>query len=163
MESPRSVLRFLLVWIGFDIDIDIEAEEREDRISQLPDDVVCYIVSELSTRAAVRTSILSRRWRHVYTLINQVRFHLHHGSYCHPTLTRKEEIQRKFAQGVDTFLQHHSGFKVTSFELVCCFRGCILDTFRKWMNSVGTLGVEQLTIGFCSINYLLDHPVNFFY
>ncbi|XP_073028243.1 F-box/LRR-repeat protein At3g03360-like [Primulina eburnea] len=120
------------------------------------------IVSKLSTGAAVRTSILSRRWRHVYTLINQVRFYcfqLHHGSYCHPTLTRKEEIQRKFAQGVDTFLQHHSGFKVMSFELVCCFRGCILDTFRKWMNSVGTLGVEQLTIGFCSINYLLDHPV----
>ncbi|XP_075478982.1 F-box/LRR-repeat protein At3g03360-like [Primulina tabacum] len=145
---------------GFDI--DIESEEREDRISQLPDDVICYIISQLSTGAAVRTSILSRRWRHVYTLINQVRFYcfqLHHGSYCHPTLTRKEEIQRKFAQGVDTFLQHHSGFKVMSFELVCCFRGCILDTFRKWMNSVGTLGVEQLTIGFCPITNVRDPPV----
>ncbi|XP_073309018.1 uncharacterized protein [Primulina huaijiensis] len=71
----------------------------------------------------------------------------------------KEVIQRKFAQGVDTFLQHHSGFKVMSFELVCCFRGCIWDKFRKWMNYVGILGVEQLTIGFCYIHSLHDRPV----
>ncbi|XP_073314108.1 uncharacterized protein [Primulina huaijiensis] len=140
---------------GFDI--DIEAEERKDRISQLPDHIISSIISRLGTKAAVRTSILSKRWRQVYTLIHEVRFFcsdMHGGYGSHHTLMGKELIQRKFAEGVDTFLQHHSCSKILSFKLFCCFRGCILDTFRKWMNSVGTMGVEKLTIGFCSLHDL---------
>ncbi|XP_073314151.1 F-box/FBD/LRR-repeat protein At1g51370-like isoform X2 [Primulina huaijiensis] len=133
-----------------------EAETREDRISQLPDDVISLIISRLTTRGAIRTSVLSRRWRHIFTFMNKVKFccaDVYDGSICNPG-SGWSQLQRKFVERVDTFLQHHSGSKIMSFELVCCFRGCILDKFREWMNFVGTSGVEQLTLGFCCFNNL---------
>ena len=39
------------------------AAPSPDRLSDLPDDVLTHILSFLSTREAVRTTVLSRRWR----------------------------------------------------------------------------------------------------
>lgn len=44
-------------------------EERLDFISRVPDSILSYILSFLPTREAVLTSILSSRWRTVWTLV----------------------------------------------------------------------------------------------
>ncbi|XP_073151892.1 F-box/FBD/LRR-repeat protein At5g44980-like [Henckelia pumila] len=144
--------------MGFDIDSKNEnenenenVEEKEDRISQLSDDVISSIISRLATVDAVRTSVLSRRWRHIYTHINRVKISC--TDLCFPRLERTLQSQRKFVERVDTFLKHHSGSKIMSFELVCYFCGSISDKFKELMNSLGTLGVEQFTLGFCSNRY----------
>ncbi|CAI8587146.1 unnamed protein product [Vicia faba] len=38
----------------------------QDRINDLPDPILCHILSYLSTKLAVRTSILSRRWKTIW-------------------------------------------------------------------------------------------------
>ncbi|KAK9271760.1 hypothetical protein L1049_002123 [Liquidambar formosana] len=43
-----------------------DAAEEYDRISALPDEVLHHILSFMHTDTAVRTSILSNRWRHLY-------------------------------------------------------------------------------------------------
>lgn len=43
-----------------------------DRISELPDSVLTYILSLLPTRDAVKTSVLSQRWRHMWALISSL-------------------------------------------------------------------------------------------
>jgi hypothetical protein len=45
-----------------------------DRISSLPDDILFSILLRIgSTRAAARTSVLSRRWRHVWARLPELR------------------------------------------------------------------------------------------
>ncbi|XP_075516283.1 F-box/FBD/LRR-repeat protein At5g53840-like isoform X3 [Primulina tabacum] len=145
---------------------------REDRISQLPDDVISLIISRLDTRDVVRTSVVSRRWKHVYTFISEVRFGCSSMSTdstpCHLLEGEKlSQLQRKFVHAVDAFLQHHSGPRIMYFELICCFRGCILGSFRRWMNYVGRLGVKRLVIRYCCYshdlkrNYPLVLPSDF--
>ncbi|TVU08970.1 hypothetical protein EJB05_42399, partial [Eragrostis curvula] len=46
----------------------------EDRLSALPDDVLVLILLHLNTKKAIQTSILSRRWRHVWTLLTEIKF-----------------------------------------------------------------------------------------
>ncbi|TVU02262.1 hypothetical protein EJB05_52258, partial [Eragrostis curvula] len=52
-----------------------EASDMDDgdRISSLPDDLLLSILVRLrSTPAAARTSLLSRRWRHLWTQLREV-------------------------------------------------------------------------------------------
>jgi hypothetical protein len=45
-----------------------------DRISMLPDDVLCRILSLVSTQEAVATSVLSKRWTHLWCYIDNIEF-----------------------------------------------------------------------------------------
>lgn len=47
---------------------------HEDRISQLPSDILISIISRLTLREATSTCILSTRWRHLHTYITQLNF-----------------------------------------------------------------------------------------
>lgn len=57
-----------------------------DMISLLPDDLLCLILSRIPVKEAIRCSILSKRWRFLYTEISQLTLspHLLLGPYVTP-------------------------------------------------------------------------------
>ncbi|KAL6614677.1 hypothetical protein ACP70R_036947 [Stipagrostis hirtigluma subsp. patula] len=48
-----------------------------DRISELPDHLLAVILGHLDTRSSAATSVLSRRWRHVWKSVPRLRFSHH--------------------------------------------------------------------------------------
>ncbi|PWA97508.1 F-box domain, cyclin-like protein [Artemisia annua] len=55
------------MYVMHDNRTNIIAEEDEDRISNLPDDIIHRILSFIDMKYAVQTSTLCRRWRHIWT------------------------------------------------------------------------------------------------
>jgi len=51
-----------------------KTSEEEDRISNLPDDVLNHILSCLPTKTTVSTGRLSRRWRHLWKHLSVLNF-----------------------------------------------------------------------------------------
>ncbi|XP_042380544.1 putative F-box/LRR-repeat protein At5g02930 [Zingiber officinale] len=48
--------------------------KEEDYLSNLPDELLSHILSFLPTLDSIRTSVLSRRWRHVWTSVPVINF-----------------------------------------------------------------------------------------
>ncbi|KAK7364315.1 hypothetical protein VNO80_12872 [Phaseolus coccineus] len=51
-----------------------EGEDGRDRLSELHDDVLLHIIQFLNTNAAVRTSLLSKRWNNLWKCLTTLRF-----------------------------------------------------------------------------------------
>ncbi|KAL1200112.1 F-box/LRR-repeat protein 25 [Cardamine amara subsp. amara] len=71
----------------------------EDSISDLPDEILHHIFSFIPTRLAIRTSVLSKRWRHVWSETPHLSF---------------EYVSHK---SISKTLVNHSASKITSFQI----------------------------------------------
>ncbi|OMO71827.1 hypothetical protein CCACVL1_18051 [Corchorus capsularis] len=105
---------------------EMKHESIIDRLSELPDSILCHILSFLPTKYSVRTTILSTRWRYLSTLVYNLDFH------------NPGEKSHGFMNFVDRVLLSHDdavsieGFRLTSPDFykgkldqdVCAYRIC---------------------------------------
>ncbi|KAL6217066.1 hypothetical protein ACLB2K_010283 [Fragaria x ananassa] len=86
----------------------------EDRISELPDEIIATILSRLSSKYATRTCLLSKRWRYLWTQVRYLNFDIPPAgwkSYCWICCQRTgEECEHgvKF-KSVTQFFRLHQG------------------------------------------------------
>ncbi|KAF3339856.1 F-box protein [Carex littledalei] len=95
------------------------SNDKYDRISSLPDEMLQHILSFLGIQEAVQTSLVSKRWVNLWTSLSHLNFDPHEfvleDEYRLSTKERKRALNAKYKEFVETLLSRHE----TSF----------LDTF----------------------------------
>ncbi|KAI3790667.1 hypothetical protein L2E82_03883 [Cichorium intybus] len=115
-------------------------EDGVDLISSLPDPILILILSGLpSTEESIRTSILSRRWRYLWTSIPSLDLV--------PRQGRNRKLEKsKFKEFVNWVLLSRSA-DLDSFRLSC--RGYYsMSTVEQWIRATVMRNVKQLDLSF---------------
>ncbi|KAK9733884.1 hypothetical protein RND81_04G098700 [Saponaria officinalis] len=127
-----------------------------DRISSLPDKLLGHVLSFLPTRLAVITSILSTRWRYLFTLTTCLSFD-DQISYVDQEPNEIIEATRCFNEFVDKVVKLHQISPIKKFSLVCHGTYDKSD-LNRWLTNALQKGVQELSYErYGSIDRVSDH------
>lgn len=104
-----------------------------DRISGLPDEILCHILSFLPTKYAVATSILSHRWTDIWTKTPALRFHDEH---------HLDKDKSKFMCFVDKVLARYGSPYIENFQI------CYTDSTKDQLSRINDV-----------VRYAISHKV----
>nr|XP_025880744.1 FBD-associated F-box protein At5g18780-like [Oryza sativa Japonica Group] len=101
---------------------------QEDRLSALPDDILIHILDRLKTRDAVRTSVLSRRWRHLPGVLSKIILHVGSFKPKDGSMLAKDDLRIRSNISVIEATQSNSDFtdvlstckKLEYLQLISC-------------------------------------------
>lgn len=115
---------------------------EQSQISSLPDEILQHILSFVSTKLAIRTSLLCRRWRHVWSNMPSLCF----------------DDTRLQAASINKTLTLYTALKMMNFHLKTnsAFNVPHID---KWIELAMSRNVENMFLDF---NFVYDIP-DFFY
>ncbi|CAN7103518.1 unnamed protein product, partial [Brassica rapa subsp. narinosa] len=121
-------------------------QRREmDRVSNLPDEVLCHILSFLTTKEAALTSILAKRWRNLLAFVPSLTID-DHPVFLHPQYGKlyRREIIQSFTHFVDRVLTLQ-GSPLKKLSLKC---PTVDDTARVdgWISNALARGVSDLDL-----------------
>ncbi|KAF5757133.1 putative F-box domain, leucine-rich repeat domain superfamily, F-box-like domain superfamily [Helianthus annuus] len=120
----------------------------EDRLSSLPEEVVSHILSLMPTKFAVRTSILSWRWRYSWMSVTNLDFddrHPYHDLNC-------------FTKFVDRVLELQKSPQVKVFRMCFSEMWVKKSNVSKWIDVAVRLNVSELDVQ----SIVLEVPVSLF-
>ncbi|KAI8552775.1 hypothetical protein RHMOL_Rhmol06G0293900 [Rhododendron molle] len=131
------------------VTMDLDFGRSLDRISKLPDSVLCHILSFLPTKYAVGTSILSARWQYLWISVATLDFndselfnkrHRTNG-------TGEAEVDLRFMNFVNTVLLLSDVSCLEKFNLKLeslCYFGIV----KAWISSAIKRNVQMLELHF---------------
>nr|DAD35988.1 TPA_asm: hypothetical protein HUJ06_006628 [Nelumbo nucifera] len=111
-----------------------------DRISDLPESILHHILSFLPARYAVRTSILSRRWQHLWYYVSILDFDddlLNDDGI-------NEDLKCKYMDFVDKVLVLHSSLNLYRVRLPC--GDCDASRVDTWIRAAINREVKELSL-----------------
>lgn len=121
---------------------------KRDRISTLPDEVICHILSFLPTQSAVETGILSRRWRFLWTYLCNFNF-----------IDTTDNVERKpnkasFVNFV-SFVLNNLSSSIQNFHLTC---SSYCEPFlHTWISIAVNHKVEEVKLDFYLSKQVMPH------
>ncbi|TXG57505.1 hypothetical protein EZV62_015334 [Acer yangbiense] len=123
----------------------------EDFIGRLPDDVLAHILSRLDTKEAVKTSILSSRWKNQWTSVYNLYFKM-------PSYVIGEHRRIWLLKFVGFVLSRCQSKEIQDFELKDCYflRDADLPRLREWMCFAIERNVHNLIL---KVQIRMERPV----
>ncbi|KAK1355622.1 FBD domain-containing protein [Heracleum sosnowskyi] len=125
---------------------------RNDRISVLPRNILEIILCFLPIRDAVRTSVLSRSWRHCWTTVPNLVFNesiISPNSYDFSECHHRELKALKFVSVINKVLLLHNG-PILKFSLnfpeYHCNAKIIHNYIDQWIPLFSRKGIKHLTL-----------------
>ncbi|KAF7120058.1 hypothetical protein RHSIM_Rhsim13G0172700 [Rhododendron simsii] len=129
-----------------------------DRISECPDSVLVHILSLLSTVGAVKTQVLSKRWRFLWTFLPSLRFR----SYMSEDSDDEDfvaEMNNEFVAFVDKTLSSSNG-KLKKLEVEFEYERRLASNVDSWTRFAAIIGVEELRLDLRPLGTDTDHEVH---
>ncbi|KAK2980634.1 hypothetical protein RJ640_011442, partial [Escallonia rubra] len=111
----------------------------QDRISNLPGEILSHILSSLCLKEAAATSILSRSWRYLWKSVDNLDFccsRRHLGIMC----------DARCIQMVGQVLRSHEAFKVKKFRLLYTLDRRNANEINRWISFAIASGVHTLDL-----------------
>lgn len=125
-----------------------------DRISELPDERVITLVSFLPLKEAAATSILSRRWKHVWKSSTSLNFDVKFGvgkpflRFCRLEYEKMDQESRRYVNWVDSVMETHRAPTIKQFR-VCFDIDCRFTTsVNRWIEFAMNKRVHTLQLEF---------------
>ncbi|PPD70605.1 hypothetical protein GOBAR_DD32515 [Gossypium barbadense] len=125
----------------------IDEEDLADRLSELPDHVILHIMSFLPIKEAVRTCLLSTRWKDLFTSISNIEL---------DGVLRNKALRNRFMKFSDGFLSLRKDISVDRFRL-CCGPGIDHRKINEWILYAVRHGVRELDLIFQSRSFETRH------
>ncbi|XP_038701012.1 F-box/LRR-repeat protein At3g58900-like isoform X2 [Tripterygium wilfordii] len=125
-----------------------EINVEEDKISELPDEVLVSILSRLTMREAARTSVVARRWLKVWTFCPSLNFAASEtflSSYREARRVYEEEKQ-EYVNWVNCVLEAYQGSIIDDFHIHFDLDPKYKYDIDRWVNFVIQKGVKRLVI-----------------
>ncbi|KAL6911266.1 hypothetical protein ACP4OV_000071 [Aristida adscensionis] len=123
----------------------------ELQLWDLPMNVLCDIISRLALRDAIRTSVLSREWRHVWRDHTNLTFNRYSlRRYRDKTRTRVgfqfPIAEHDFIARADAVLQQHSGTGIDRMEVMFTLHNKNADHVDRWVEFAVTSKAKELVL-----------------
>ncbi|KAG7566525.1 FBD domain [Arabidopsis suecica] len=119
--------------------------EEMDLFSKLPDEVISHILSSLPTKEAASTSVLAKKWRHLFAFVPSLDFD--DSDFLHPEEGKREKdgIIQSFMDFVDRVLALQGDSPIKKFSLNVK-TGVDPDRVDRWICNVLQRGVSHLDL-----------------
>ncbi|KAL6613815.1 hypothetical protein ACP70R_036085 [Stipagrostis hirtigluma subsp. patula] len=101
------------------------------QFSDLPEDVLGTILSKLPTKETARTSVLSNKWKHIWTVCPKLRFD--GVTMCGEDVPGTQHYTQKFVGNVSEVLKQYHGKIVEEFEVKFEFDSTLAQHLNNWV------------------------------